>query len=559
MLRELNITNLALVRELHIEFGPGLVVLTGETGAGKSIILQAVHLLIGGKAARSWVRSGAEQAVVEALFEISDHHEIHRKLDASGFAGEGGIIIKRILSATGRSRFYINGSLATAGQAGEICGSLVSVAGQHDQQRLLAPRYHLDFLDTVGNLFERRREIADFYSKRRREQERLAKLQARERDREQKRDFLKFQTEEISKAQLVAGEDERLAEEKDRLKSSDELNRLGRKSYGLLHDATSSSLAQVRKNLEQMAMLDRSVAGLSEDVAGLCYQFDDQLPALRDYLDQIPSDPAQLEVICARIDLLQQLKRKYGPELDDVIAYGDQAARDLAELDELDHNLEELSAELGRLDRELLQKAKELSLRRKEVALEVCGLVTGELKKLALEHAVFTVDFVGDDADPLGRLAAAGIDRPEFMFSANPGEPPKPVAKVASGGELSRLMLALKCLLAREDQVETVIFDEIDAGISGKAAESVGRKIRELAGHHQVLCITHLPQIASGADEHFQVIKEVANNQTRTIISRLAPDKIHLEIGRMLDGDSVTDQTLAYARELLTRNRSDAQ
>ncbi len=559
MLRELNITNLALVSELHIEFSSGLVVLTGETGAGKSIILQAIHLLTGGKAAGSWVRTGAGQAVVEALFDVAPNHEIRTKLEDSGFACENDIIIKRILSAKGRSRFYINGSLATARLTGEICSDMVSVAGQHDHQQLLAPRYHLDFIDTVGDLHPLRRKITDIYALRRQKQERLENLQARERDREQKRDFLKFQTEEISRAQLVAGEDARLIEEKDRLKSSDELNSLGRKSYGLLHDTTTNSLAQVRKNLEQMAILDKSVAGLSEEIAGLSYQLDDQLPALRDYLDRIPSDPARLDIICNRIDQLQQLKRKYGPELDDVIVYGRQAEAELAELDGLEQNLEELNTELDRLDRKLLQKTEELSLKRKKIAHNVCRRLTGELKKLSLEHAAFIINFINDDEPPLKRLTALGIDRPEFFFSANPGEPPKPLAGVASGGELSRLMLALKCLPAGEDQVETIIFDEIDAGISGKAAESVARKIRELAGHHQVLCITHLPQIASGADEHFQVTKSVAEQRTTTSISRLDDDKIHLEIARMLDGDSATDKTLAYARELLSRNKSDSQ
>ncbi len=555
MLRELKITNLALVSELHIEFGSGLIVLTGETGAGKSIILQAIHLLAGGKAARSWVRTGAEQAVVEALFEISPRHGILAEIENSGFTVDDGIIIKRILSARGRSKFYINGSLANARLASEICAGLLSVAGQHEHQQLLAPRYHLDFLDTVGELSSRRQEVAGLYGRYRQLKIELERLRDRERDREQKRDFLTFQTREITEAQLVVGEDEKLAEEKSRLKSSDELNHLGRKSYGLLHDAASNLLPQVRKNLEQMAELDKSVVGLSENIAGLCYQLEDQLPVLRDYLDQIPSDPAQLEIICSRIDQLQQLKRKYGSELEDVIAYGRQAASELAELENLDHNLAELNTELKDVEKKLLYKAGKLSLERKKIAGELCQRLVRELKGLALEHARFEINFVNDEAAPLDRMTAGGIDRPEFFFSANPGEPPKPVSRVASGGELSRLMLALKCLPARQDQVETVIFDEIDAGISGKAAESVAGKIRELANCSQVLCITHLPQIASGADEHFRVTKLVHNQRTKTAITRLAADEVHREIGRMLDGDSVTDQTLAYARELLQRNK----
>ncbi|MEA3547174.1 MAG: DNA repair protein RecN [Thermodesulfobacteriota bacterium] len=558
MLRELKISNLALIEELHLDFSEGLIVLTGETGAGKSIVLQAIHLLSGGKASATWVRSGAEQAIIEALFEIGpSHSQLLNLLREKGFDSDGEIIIKRILSAKGRSRFYLNGSLSTARLISELCENLLNVASQHDHQQLLVPGFQLDFLDSVAELKNRREQFTDLYDDWQVKKKKFEELRTQEMDKEQRRDFLNFQCQEISQAKLTPGEDLKLVEEKDRLKSSDELNRLGRKSYSLLQDAAGNNLSLLRKNMDQMAALDQSIADLSEDVAGYCYQLEDQLAGLRDYLDSIPNNPARLDEICARIDLLQQLKRKYGPHLDNVIRYGKKAKEELAELDALEHNLDRLATELAESEQQLLLKAAELSEQRKKHGREITKKIINELHFLALDQAVFEIFFHEPGKDKLARMTRKGIDRPEFLFSANPGEPPKPVAKVASGGELSRLMLALKCLLASKDQVESVIFDEIDAGISGKAAEAVAKKIKELAAHHQVLCITHLPQIASYAEEHFLVAKSVHDQRTRSTISRLQPDEQVHELGRMLDGDSVTEKTLAYAGELLRRHRNN--
>ena len=558
MLRELKISNLALIEELHLNFSEGLIVLTGETGAGKSIVLQAIHLLSGGKASATWVRNGAEQAIIEALFEIDPgHSQLLNLLREKGFDSDGEIIIKRILSAKGRSRFYLNGSLSTARLISELCENLLNVASQHDHQQLLVPGFQLDFLDSVAELKSRREQFADLYDDWQVKKKKFEGLRAQEMDKEQRRDFLNFQCQEISQAKLTPGEDLKLVEEKDRLKSSDDLNRLGHKSYSLLQDATANQLSLLRKNMNQMAALDQSVTGLTEEVSGYCFQLEDQLASLRDYLDSIPNNPARLDEICARIDLLQQLKRKYGPDLDNVILYGKKAKEELAELDALEHNLDRLASELAKSEQQLLQNATELSKKRKKHGREITKKIINELHFLALDLAVFEIFFHEPDKDKLARMTRKGIDRPEFLFSANPGEPPKPVAKVASGGELSRLMLALKCLLARKDQVETVIFDEIDAGISGKAAEAVAKKIKELAAHHQVICITHLPQIASYAEEHFLVAKSVHDQRTKSTISRLQPDEQVHELGRMLDGDSVTEKTLAYAGELLGRHRNN--
>lgn len=560
MLRELNIINLALIKELSVSFSSGLTVLTGETGAGKSIILQAIHLLGGGKAAATWVRSGADQAVVEALFEVSaTRSPLLSELAAMGFETDGELIIKRVIRQTGRSSFYINGGLITAQVAGQIVESLLNVASQHDHQQLLDSRYHLDFIDSVGSLLTEREKMASRHGAWAATKSRYRQLRDREKDKEQRKDFLAFQVQEIDEAMITVGEDAELGRQRDRLKASEDLMRLGQKSYGLLGDAVSNQLPVVRRNLEQMAALDSSMNTLSEEVAGLSYQLEDSLGELRRYIESLPSDTSQLELVTERINLLQQLKRKYGATLEDILAHAEKARLELAELEEMDVQLDELKEELAASERKMIDQARHLSQVRRSVAEQLARKVRDELHSLCFEQAKFEIRFIEQEQEQgqehPERITKSGWDAVEFVFSANPGEAARPVAKVASGGELSRLMLALKCILARHDQVETVIFDEVDAGISGKTAESVARKIKELAGHHQVLCITHLPQIASCADEHFMVRKAVSGNRTRTTIARLAAESRADELARMLDGDSVTAKTRAYARELIDRNR----
>ncbi len=556
MLRELNIINLALIKELSVSFSSGLTVLTGETGAGKSIILQAIHLLGGGKAAATWVRSGADQAVVEALFEISAARTpLLSELADMGFETDGELIIKRVIRQTGRSSFYINGGLATAQLAGQIVENLLNVASQHDHQQLLESRYHLDFIDSVGSLLAEREKMASLQGAWSAAKSRYRQLRDQEKDKEQRKDFLAFQVQEIDEAMITVGEDAELSRQRDRLKASEDLMRLGQKSYGLLGESVSNQLPVVRRNLEQMASLDSSMNTLSEEVAGLSYQLEDSLGELRRYIESLPSDTSQLELVTERINLLQQLKRKYGGTLEDILAHADQARLELAELEEMDTRLDQLKEELAASERKMIDQARRLSEARRGVADQLARKVQGELQSLRFEQAKFEIRFAEQKQENPDRITKSGWDTVEFVFSANPGEAVRPVAKVASGGELSRLMLALKCILARHDQVETVIFDEVDAGISGKTAESVARKIKELASHHQVLCITHLPQIASYADDHLTVKKAVSGNRTQTTIARLAPEYRADELARMLDGDSVTAKTKAYARELIDRNR----
>ena len=562
MLRELKINNLALIDSLHLVLGSGtgddnsafLTVLTGETGAGKSIILQALNLLSAGKASATWIRTGAESAMVEALFELSPaKEELLKNLRSKGFEVDNSLIIKRVLSRNGRSRYYLNNSMATAALLGEISENLFSVASQHDHQLLLNPRNHLDFIDAVGELLPQRQQFNEIYTQWTGILSQHKKLQQMEQDREQRRDLLTFQLQEIKEADISPAEDEMLAAEKKRLKSSDTLMELGRTSYHLLAESIVMELSQVRKNLAQMEQLDETIADLAEGIASSNYELDDLAARLNKYIHDIPNDPAELEQIEVRIDLLQKLKRKYGtPQglLSEVMLFRENAAEELASLDSMDIKLAELTKTLGVLETKLLKEADALSNARQKTANNLEKEISDELITLSFSTADFRVLFHPLDKK-LENLTPSGWERPEFLFSANPGEPVKPLVKIASGGELSRLLLGLKCILARQDQVDTVIFDEVDAGIGGQAAEDIAAKIKELAGHHQVLCISHLPQIACKADEHFLVSKRVQDDRTQTDINLLDYDKRVNELSRMLAGDTVTDQTLAFAREML--------
>jgi DNA repair protein RecN (Recombination protein N) len=556
MLKELKITNLALISELLIELGTGLSVLTGETGAGKSIILQSINLLYGENAARSWVRSGAETAVVEALFECSDHAPVLTMLREHGFEGDdGAVIVKRIISAKGSSRYYINGGLATGRLVGSITENLISVASQHDHQQLLNPTFHLDFVDAFGGLLPERAQLAQIYDQWMILRDQYRQIQQSERDKEQRRDFLSFQVQEIDGANILPGEAEVLEQEKVRLRSVEDLRRLGGSSFDILSSQVMDAMSEVRVDLARMASFDGGLEKLSVEIAGYSYQIEEAGRQLHDYLENISDDPERLDEITARIDLLQQLKRKYGPTLEDVLAFGLKSAQELQTLDELDQKSATMAVELRRLTVDLEEKGRELSVARLATAKKLASAVRDELRLLCLENAMFDIFFADSGNYSADAISRKGWDRPVFMFSANPGEPLKNMAKVASGGELSRLMLALKCILARHDHVDTVIFDEIDAGISGKAAEAVARKIKELSGHHQVLCITHLPQIASFAGEHFTVAKNVSANRTYTTIERLSDDKRIDELAGMLDGASVTEKTREYVSELIKRNK----
>ncbi len=562
MLCELKVENLALIESLHLSLagpGPGaLVVMTGETGAGKSIMMRAISLLTGARASADWIRSGAEQCSVEALFEIDEQHTtLLELLEQGGFAAGNEVIIKRIIGSNGRSRLFVNGSMAPAKTVADLCLHLLNIASQHEHQQLLQPATHLDLLDTLGDHWPEREAYAVLYAQWQEAGEQLAMLRAQERERGQRLDFLSFQVSEIREVAPQPGEDETLALERQRLKSAEALLRLSRECYDIVFSTVSDQLAVVRRSMEQLAGLDPGAAPLAEDLSGYSFLAEEYAARLRDYHESLSDDPIRLEAVSARLDQLKALKRKYGETIDDIIAYCDQAERELAVIENLDKAIETQQRKVERLYAELVDRGQTLSAARQKTARRIEGALAEELKSLAFSQSGIEVRFAAGQADET-QVRASGLDKVELFFAPNPGEPARPLAKVASGGELSRLMLAMKCLLARKDMVDTVIFDEVDAGIGGEAAEAVARKIRELAGHHQVICITHLPQIAARGTLHLRVEKELRNGRTVTSVAQLDDRERVGELARMLAGESVTEQTRAWATTLLEKGRKAA-
>ena len=555
MLCELRVKNLALIESLELGFDQGeaggLVVMTGETGAGKSIMMRAIHLLSGGRASSDWIRSGAESCEVEALFEINPgHHLLLQQLDEGGFGSEASLVIRRILSDSGRSRFYVNGSLATAKIVAELTVELLSVASQHDHQRLLQPALHLDYLDTLGDLWPERLRLGVIHKDWQDKKKVLHDLRLQEQEKEQRQDFLRFQVSEINEAALQPGEDELLVAEKKRLKNAEALISLSQATHRLLSHELMDNLITLRQNLAQLAAIDPGAAKLSEDISGYTFLAEDYVHELKAYRDSLEHEPYRLEQVSERLDLIQQLKRKYGVSVESILEFAVQGEIELQSLENMDKQIAALDKELMTIETDMCEKARLLSEKRMVTAASLQDAMTAELSSLSFNQANFQMVWKEVEQVP-ATIKPTGWERGEFFFSANPGEPARPLAKIASGGELSRLMLAMKCLLARKDMVETVIFDEVDAGIGGEAAEAVARKIQELSAHHQVFCITHLPQIAARGSLHFQVSKTVDGGRTQSAVIRLSAATRVQEIVRMLAGDSATDQTQAWAEELL--------
>ncbi len=549
MLCELHIKNLAIIKDLSLIFNDGFSILTGETGAGKSIILQSLNLLSGGKGNNGIVRSGTSQAVIEAVFELTNDSPIPDILETSGFETSDELIIKRIISAQNRSRFYINGGLANAKTARKISSHLISIASQHDHQQLLHPRHHLNFIDTIGDHFEECKTYQTLYKKWLSRKQEFNLLAETCKNKEQRKDFLLYQVKEILESFLEPDEDLLLVEEKRILRGSTQTRQLANKSLDLLFTAN-QNLNTIRANLEQIASLDPNASSLSEAIAEQSYLLEDHFAGLRSYAEHIPHDPARLEEVTERLDIVTGLKRKYGATIQEILDFAEQGQQELLAIENSDDTLNKLQEEIDAFHATLRNQAVELSKKRRTACKKLITEMNDELTSLCLKNGQFDIHLSPTE------LSETGCDDLEFLFSANHGEQVKPLREVASGGELSRLLLGLKCILAQQDHVKTIIFDEIDSGISGEAAESVGLKIKQLAGHHQVICISHLVQIASLAHDHFRVTKEIAENRTKTTITLLGPEETIESLAHMLDGTSVSDSTRQYVHKLVARNQS---
>jgi len=553
MLIELRIKNFAIIDELNLCFSKGFNILTGETGAGKSIILNAVHLLSGDKATEEWIRSSEEEANVEALFDISGNSQIKEKIkekapQLEGAGEENSLLIRRVISRSGRGKVFINGNLATLGVLSEVGEGLLSIYGQHEHQSLQRVETHIDILDEFGGLFELREEFQRQYLEYVSLSEEAEKIRAEKERRAKERELMVFQSREIETSEIRVGEEESLKEDRILLTHAKKLLEFAHRSEGALYSEEGSAIERIQAILSQGREVSGIDPSLSQPLKGLesaRIQLEEIALTLRDYSRRVEVNPTRLDEIETRLEAIDRMKRKYGATVEEVLSFKRKIDEALRFFTSDEERLSQVEDRLEPLRQAVNDLGKKLSRERRRVAQELKRSVEKELNSLGMKKTTFEIRM---DSSPLN---LKGVDRVEFLISPNVGEEVKPLAKIASGGELSRIMLAMKRILAKVGGRQVLIFDEVDSGIGGAMAEVVGRKLKELSRHHQVVCVTHLPQIACFADQHHSVRKEVRSGRTFTSVDRLDQESIVDEIARMLGGVKVTDKTKAHAREMI--------
>lgn len=556
MLRELRISNFAIIDELALSFGPGMNVLTGETGAGKSIIMRAIGLLCGGRASADLIRADADEIEVEGVFELGEEATL---LEDNGLVAAGELLVRRVMNRNGKGRVHVNGSLATAGMLSQLGGRLIHVYGQHDQALLLRADSHLDLLDAFANLATQCDDMAQAYTAWREVADRRAALIADSEANRHRLELLEFQVQELRQANVQRGEEEQLQHERELQRHAERLAQLCRQGEEALYSsdaAMASALARLANQLADAARIDASFRGPGELVRQAAAQVEEAALQLRQTAARIRDDPERLEHIEERLALLSRLKRKYACDADALCERLDGLAAELAEIHGGAADPAALERELTARTARAWEVARGLSRARQAVAVKLEKRMAEELRTLGMPSGVFRVVFTetapaaAAAAPDSARLRRHGADVLEFYLSANPGEAPQPLARIASGGELSRIMLALKTLSAAAGDVPTLIFDEVDAGIGGAVAEAVGKRLRTLGRSRQILCITHLPQIAAQADHHFAVEKRVSKGRTTATARALGAEERVGELTRMLGG-SATVESQRYARRLM--------
>jgi DNA repair protein RecN (Recombination protein N) len=554
MLVELRIRDYAVVEDLTLDLAPGLNALTGETGAGKSIIVGALSLLLGERASSEVVRVGAERATVEAVFDVRDLPAVRDLADEHGFRMEDDLLIlRREVAAAGRNRAWVNGSPATAGVVGALGSALVDLHGQHEHQTLLRSRDQRAILDAYGECTTLAEAVEERYRRVQALREEFEAREERRREVEARADFLRFQLDEIDGADLAPGEDESLESEAARHEHSEELARGAASLHARLYDAERSvtdQLGEARRSLERLAAFDPSLGGLLVELNEALHLVEGVGRRVGDYSASIDHDPERLEEVRARLDRIVRLKRKYGPELADVLETAQRVRAELADFDDADHDLARIRGELRVAEEELATAAGELSTARRSAADRLAAAITPILPELGLDGARFEVALTSNES-----VSAGGSESVAFLVAPNRGFEAQPLARIASGGELSRIMLALKSTLATVDRVPVLIFDEIDSGVGGVIATSVARKLAQVAERHQVFVVTHLPQVASRAHAHLLVEKGEREGRTTTQARPLTGEARVEEIARMLGGDPDSVASREHAKELLSAAR----
>lgn len=568
MLKKLIVKDYALMDSLEVEFTPGLNILTGETGAGKSILIGALGLVLGERADTDSVRSGAKSAIVEAEFSLKDFAAAKKIFGELDIDWSDDLLIRREVSSAGKSRAFINDSPVTLANLKKIGDAVLDMHGQHEHQSLLYEEKHLDYLDGYARTWPERILTGELFQQHQKIKSELEALRTREQLTKEKLDLYSFQIKEIESAALAEGEEEGLESEKTILENSEKLSALASESYQLLYQqdgAITEQFSALEKSVEEISGIDSRMESTQKAITSVNDQIEEIARDLRKYRDGISFDPARLEEIRNRLDLIRTLKKKYAGRENSIPAVLAHHARIKSEVDSVEHGeeqIQKLENDLEAKRQQLEKSCLSLSAKRQDAAKKMSKEVVTQLNDLGMEKASFKVA-VSQIEDPAGltvdnkkrfKTESSGIDLVRFLISPNPGEDLKPLAKIASGGEISRVMLAIKTILSEADAVPVLVFDEIDSGIGGRIAEAVGIKLKEISSARQVLCITHLPQIASLAKSHFLVSKEEQKGRTVTSVNVLSEKEKIEEIARMLGGSKITDTTLSHAKEMLGRS-----
>lgn len=561
MLLELIIDNFALIEKLDIRFGGGLNILTGETGAGKSIIIDAVTMGIGERADKSYVRTGTDRAVIQMIFRSQNDYVINLlKEKGIDLFDHDIIIITREIHNNGRSISRINDRVVTVSLVKEISKYLIDIHGQHEHQSLLYPENHIDILDAFDEtkVIDLKKEVSSKFYERKELKSKLENLFGSERERERKKDLLKFQLDELDECQLKIGEDTELTEQFNLLSNSEKIFHTMSSTYEKLYNGDGrylsliDELGHIVNELESIKEFDTTICDIYNILHENLYTIEDVSRDVRNYRDGIEFDPYLLEQIEKRLDLINNLKRKYGNTIDEILAYRDKISLELEEIENSATIITELRCSIDKVTNEYINLSKKLSAIRREKAKQLEEKMIPELISLNMKQAIFEVNFINQlDQIDESIFTPKGFDKIEFLISTNTGEKLKPLSKIASGGEMSRIMLAFKTILAKSDNIATFIFDEIDTGISGHTANIVGEKLAIISRNHQILCITHLPQIALMADVHFYIEKILYEDKTLTNVKNLSEKERIIELGRLLGGITLTNLTIEHASEML--------
>ncbi|MBC7361173.1 MAG: DNA repair protein RecN [Candidatus Aminicenantes bacterium] len=558
MIRFLRIKNLATIEDIELDFDPGFTILTGETGAGKSIIIDALKLLLGEKASPDLIRTGKSEASVEAVFEITDRSQLPEDIELEA---ESQLFLQRIISSQGLSKSYLNGVLVPLKKLKELSEKLIDIYGQNDHIFLLDNSNHLKFLDAFAEAGELREKVKQAAQKVRALIREKTELETKQKERAQRLDFITFQIKEIEEAELRPGEDDELLQERSILKNSEKIAQLVSSAIDISYESEESLIAGLKRveNIisELTTFFPELEAGLGQlnDFSIFLRELVDNLIKLR---DKYTPSPERLEEIEARLSWLERLKRKYGTTIEEILKYLERIKKEKEELEKSEEKLADLDREIQEAFAVYQKFARELSALRQEKARILEQSIEKELSQLAMARARFKVEFkpVKPSLEDLSTIRELGSEEAEFLLSPNPGEELKPLRRIASGGELSRIMLAFKVLGKETERGKTLIFDEIDSGIGGKTADFVARKLQQLARHHQILCITHLPQIASAASSHFRIEKKTEKERTFTLVKKLKDRDRPEEIARLIAGSCLTEASLQMAKELLQQNSS---